>query len=70
MEWKKEERRRRKTKKNKIKIFAFDFLNCEEKSWDSGTIFDIRIAKGFHLYIRVLHLIFELLPYFKYRTPF
>ena len=30
-------------------IFAFDFLDYEEKSWDTGTIFDIRIAKGFHL---------------------
>ena len=41
----KEERR----KKNKIEIFMFDFLNCEEKSQDSGGIFYIRIAKGFHL---------------------
>ena len=23
-------------KKKKIEIFTFDFLNCEEKSWDSG----------------------------------
>ena len=44
----KEERRRRK-KKNKIKIFAFDFFDCEEKYWDSGVIFDIRIAKGYHV---------------------
>ena len=36
-------------KKNKIEIFAFDFIDCEEKSWNSGTIFYIRIAKGFHL---------------------
>ena len=43
---KKEERRK---KKNKIEIFVFDFLHCEEKSLDSGAIFDIRIAKGFHL---------------------
>ena len=41
-----EEERR---KKNKIENFAFDFLDHEEKSWDSGTIFDIRIAKSFHL---------------------
>ena len=40
---------RRKKKKNKIEILAFDFLDCEEKSWDSGAIFNIRIAKGFHL---------------------
>ena len=39
----------RKKKKNKIEMFAFDFLNCEDKSWDSGAIFDITIAKGFHL---------------------
>ena len=45
------ERRKKKErkKKNKTKIFAFDFLNYEEKSWNSGAIFDIRIAKGFHL---------------------
>ena len=43
------EERRRKMKKNKIEIFMLSFLDCEEKSWDSGTIFDIRIAKGFHL---------------------
>ena len=36
-------------KKNKIENFAVDFLNCEEKSWDSGAIYDIRIAKSFHL---------------------
>ena len=34
---------------NKIEIFTFDFLDCEEKSWDSGAIFYIRTAKGFHL---------------------
>ena len=71
----KEERRRRKKmkKKNKIEIFAFDFLDCEKKSWDSGAIFDIRIAKKFSS-IRVLHLltvfILELVPYLKYRMPF
>ena len=46
-ERKKKERRQKK--KNKIEIFAFDFLDCKEKSWDSGAIFCIRIAKGFHL---------------------
>ena len=40
MEKKKEER------KNKIEIFAFDFLDYE-KSWDSGAIFYIRTTKGF-----------------------
>ena len=44
---KKEERR--KKKRSQIEIFMFDFLDPEEKSWDSGGIFDIRIAKGFHL---------------------
>ena len=41
----------RKKKKNNIEIFAFDFLDCDEKSWDSWAIFDIhvRVAKGFHL---------------------
>ena len=41
--------KKKKKKKKKIEIFTFDFLDCEEKSWDSGAIFDIRIAKGFHL---------------------
>ena len=48
----KEDRRRKgkeRRKKNKIEIFRFDFLECEEKSWDSGGIFYIRIAKSFHL---------------------
>ena len=40
---------RRKKKKNKFKTLAFDFLDCEEKSWDSGAMFNIIIAKGFHL---------------------
>ena len=39
--------KKKKKKKNKIEIFAFDFLDYEEKSWNSGAIFDIRIAKGF-----------------------
>ena len=43
----KEERKKERKKNNKIKIFMFDFLDCEEKSWDSGTTFDIRIAQGF-----------------------
>ena len=33
-------------KKNKMEIFAFDFLDHEEKSRDSGAIFYIRIANG------------------------
>ena len=53
MREKKEERRkkerRKKKRKNKIEIFAFDFLDCEEKYWNSGALFHIRIAKGFHL---------------------
>ena len=46
----KEERRRKKERKkeNKIEICVFNFFDCE-KSWDSGAIFDIRIARGFHL---------------------
>ena len=44
-----EQRRRRRKKKNKIKIFVFNFLDCEEKSRDSGGMCDMRIAKGFHL---------------------
>ena len=36
-----EERRKKEEeekKTNKIDIFAFDFLDCEEKSWDSGAL--------------------------------
>ena len=48
---KKEERREEEErKKSKSKyVFAFDFLHCDKKPWDFGTIFYIRIAKGFHL---------------------
>ena len=46
---KKERRRKKKAKKNEIDLFAFDFLDCEVKSWDSGAIFYIRIVKGFYL---------------------
>ena len=36
------EEERKKKKKNKIEIFAFDYLDCEEKTWDSsGSVFDI-----------------------------
>ena len=40
---------RKKGRRTKSKFLGFDFLNCEEKSWDSGATFYIRIAKGFHL---------------------
>ena len=49
LDGKEEEEERKKTKKNKIEIFALDFLNCEKKKWNSGAIIDIRKAKGFHL---------------------
>ena len=48
---------KKKKKKNKIELFTFDFLDCEGKKWDSGSMFDIRIAKGFTAFI------LELLPY-------
>ena len=35
----KKKKERRRKKKNKIELFAFDFLDCEEKSWDSGLYF-------------------------------
>ena len=38
---KEEETKKERKKKNKIEIFTFDFLDYEEKSWDSGAIFDI-----------------------------
>ena len=69
----KEERRKKKSKKYKIKILPFEFLDCEEKSWDSWAIFYIRLTKGFHLYafcITSLFYFWELLPYLKYRMPF
>ena len=46
---KEEERKKEERRRRTIEIFAFDFLDCEEKSWNFGAIFDIRIAKGFHL---------------------
>ena len=46
---KKDRKKGEDEKKNKIDIFAFNFLKCEGKSWDSGAKFDIKIAKGFHL---------------------
>ena len=48
-----DEKERKKERKNnnnnKIEIFTFDFLDYEGKTWDSGAIFYIRTAKGFHL---------------------
>ena len=32
-----------------IEIFAFNFLNYDEKHWNSGNIFYIRVVNGFHL---------------------
>ena len=48
---KKQERKKNNNNNNsnKIEIFAFDFLDCEENSWNSEAVFDIRIAKVFHL---------------------
>ena len=46
---KKKKERRSKKKEEQNRNFMFDFLDCEKKSWESWTIFDIRIAKGFHL---------------------
>ena len=37
-----ERRKKERKKKNKIEVFTFDFFHCEEKSWDSGAIFDIK----------------------------
>ena len=45
----KERKKKRRKKKNKIEIFVFDFLECEEKSYDSAAIFYVRIAQDFHL---------------------
>ena len=48
-ERKTERKKEKRKKKNKIDIFSLDFLECEEKSWDSGAILYIRLTKGFHL---------------------
>ena len=48
-EERRKERKKERKKKNKIVNFAFNFLDCEEKSSDSGAISDIRIAKSFHV---------------------
>ena len=44
-----EKNKERKKEEQNRNVFAFSFLNCEEKSWDSGDIFYIRIAKDFRL---------------------
>ena len=44
-----EKEKRRKKGVKKIEVFAFDFLDHEEKSWNSGAIVYIRITKSFHL---------------------
>ena len=46
---KKKKKKKKNNNNNKIEIFTLDFLDCEEKSLDYEAIFDIRIAKGFHL---------------------
>ena len=32
------EKKEKRKKKNTIRIFGFNFFDCEEKSWNSGTI--------------------------------
>ena len=43
---KRKKKKERGKKEQQNRNFAFDFLDCEEKS---GAIFYIRIAKDFHL---------------------
>ena len=45
----KKKKKKERKKKNKMEIFMFNFLKCEEKYWNSGAIFYVRIAKGFHV---------------------
>ena len=45
----KKKEKRKKKKEEQMENFSFDLLDCEEKSWNSGAIFYIKIAKGFHL---------------------
>ena len=49
MEKKERKKERKNNNNNKIEIFALNFLDCEEKSWNSGALSYVRIAKGFHL---------------------
>ena len=42
-------KKKKEKEENKFATFTFDFLDCVEKYWNSGAIFDIRMAKGFHL---------------------
>ena len=49
MEKKERKKEEEEKEEEQIEIFAFEFLECGEKSWDSWATFDIRIAKGFHL---------------------
>ena len=44
-----EEERNKKKEEERNRNFTFDILDCEEKSWESGAIFYIRVAKGFNL---------------------
>ena len=49
IERKKEEERKKKEEEEQNRIFAYDFFDNEENLWNSGAIFDIRMAKGYHL---------------------
>ena len=73
MEHKERRKKKERKKKSEIKVLTFDFLDCEEKSWDSGAIFYKENSLRFSS-IRVLQLftvfILELLPHLKYRTTF
>ena len=42
-------RERKERKKTKIEIYKFDFVDCEKDQWNTGSIFYIRIPKGFYL---------------------
>ena len=43
------EKKKEKEEEQTINIFAFDYFDCEEKLLDSGTIFNIKVAKCFNL---------------------
>ena len=48
-ETRKKERKNEKEGKEQNRNFAFDFIHCAEKPWNSRAIFYIRIAEDFHL---------------------
>ena len=56
---KRKKKKKEDRKKNKIEFFTFDFLACKKDQCNSGSIFDIKIAKGVHLQELCIILLFS-----------